>query len=285
MLDWFDGRIAAELRLWDAIDQHRLVAVRLLRDPRRPRSARVPWRRGRGYDVDGAHQPLTGRRRRGRARSSSRSREHVDDPRRMRALGFCVSVEHARFMARMFESAGIAAVAVWGDSPTTSASAALTDLAAAASTSCSRSTCSTRASTSRASTRCSAAAPDRQPDAVPPAARTRTAPQPRQDRVHGARLRRASPQGVPLRPALPGAARRQPQGPRASRSSAGFRSCRPAATWSSIAVAKEIVLANIREAVPSRWPAKVEELRQHRAAGRRALTLRGYLEETGLRAG
>jgi hypothetical protein len=46
VLEWFDGRIAAELRLWDAIDQHRPRAVRLLRHPRRPRSARVPWRRG-----------------------------------------------------------------------------------------------------------------------------------------------------------------------------------------------------------------------------------------------
>ena len=34
LLDWFDNRIAAELRLWDAIDQHRL-AVRVLRHPRR----------------------------------------------------------------------------------------------------------------------------------------------------------------------------------------------------------------------------------------------------------
>ena len=34
----------------------------------------------------------------------------------MRALGFCVSVEHARFMARQFERRGISARAVWGDS-------------------------------------------------------------------------------------------------------------------------------------------------------------------------
>ena len=36
----------------------------------------------------------------------------------MRALGFCVSVEHARFMARALHAThGIPAVAVWGDSP------------------------------------------------------------------------------------------------------------------------------------------------------------------------
>ena len=35
----------------------------------------------------------------------------------MRALGFCVSIEHARFMADHFNRHGIAAVAIWGDSP------------------------------------------------------------------------------------------------------------------------------------------------------------------------
>jgi len=39
-----------------------------------------------------------------------KSLEHrVDDLTRMRALGFCVSVEHARFMARVFREAGVAA--------------------------------------------------------------------------------------------------------------------------------------------------------------------------------
>ena len=48
----------------------------------------------------------------------------------MRALGFCVSVEHARFMARHFSHHGIKAVAVWGDSPRVEREAALRDLAA-----------------------------------------------------------------------------------------------------------------------------------------------------------
>src|SRR5258706_16484120 len=47
----------------------------------------------------------------------------------MRALGFCVSIEHARFMARVFNDAGIRSVAVWGDSPHDERQAALHDLA------------------------------------------------------------------------------------------------------------------------------------------------------------
>ena len=68
---------------------------------------------------------------------------------------------------------------------------------------------------------------------------------------------------------------------RASRSSRASRSCRPAATWSSTAVAREIVLDSIREAIPSRWP------REGRGAARAAreaadVTLAAFLDETGL---
>jgi superfamily II DNA or RNA helicase/HKD family nuclease len=129
ILGWFDNRIAAELRLWDAIDQHRLVPFVYygihdgldLRD--------VPWRRGRGYDVDGLTNLLTSNDAWARqviAQTVSR----VDDPQRMRALGFCVSIAHARFMARVFREAGIACAAVWGDSPDEQRTTALRDLAA-----------------------------------------------------------------------------------------------------------------------------------------------------------
>ena len=128
ILEWFDGRIAAELRLWDAIDQQRLVAFVYygihdgldLRD--------VPWRRGRGYDVEGLSNLLTA--------NDSLAKfilkeldQRVDDLARMRALGFCVSIEHARFMARVFRAAGVAATAVWSDTPDLERRAALADLA------------------------------------------------------------------------------------------------------------------------------------------------------------
>jgi superfamily II DNA or RNA helicase/HKD family nuclease len=129
ILDWFDGRIAAELRLWDAIDQQRLVAFTYygihdgldLRD--------IPWRRGRGYDVEGLSNLLTGND--ASARFVLKELEHrVDDLARMRALGFCVSVEHARFMARVFREAGVPATAIWSDTPESERRAALADLAA-----------------------------------------------------------------------------------------------------------------------------------------------------------
>src|SRR3546814_8075336 len=50
------------------------------------------------------------------------------EPATMRCLGFCVSIDHARFMARRFTKHGIPSVAVWGDSPRDERHAALRDL-------------------------------------------------------------------------------------------------------------------------------------------------------------
>lgn len=128
VLHWFDGRIAAELRLWDAIDQHRLCPFVYygIADSLDLRS--VPFVRGRGYDVDQLTGLLTA--------SDAWARTvlhqvvaHVDSVDRMRALGFCVSVDHARFMARVFAASGVRAAAVWADTPSMEREQALRDLA------------------------------------------------------------------------------------------------------------------------------------------------------------
>ena len=116
LLGWFDGRIAAELRLWDAIDQHRLVPFNYFGIHDGLDLTKVPWRRGRGYDIAGLSNLVTANDVWARM-VITQMLARIDDPRTMRALGFCVSVDHARFMARVFNEAGIAATAVWGDSP------------------------------------------------------------------------------------------------------------------------------------------------------------------------
>ena len=52
VLDHFDGRIAAELRLWDAIDQQRLVPFLYFGVSDGLDLREIPWVRGRGYDVE-----------------------------------------------------------------------------------------------------------------------------------------------------------------------------------------------------------------------------------------
>lgn len=129
ILNWFEGRIAAELRLWDAISQQRLVPFVYYGIHDNTDLREIPWRRGRGYDAEGLSNILTAND--AWARFVLQELEkRVDDLGRMRALGFCVGIEHARFMARVFGAAGVPSRAVWSDTPESERRAALTDLAA-----------------------------------------------------------------------------------------------------------------------------------------------------------
>jgi len=116
VLRWFDDRIAAELRLWDAIDQHRLVPFAYYGVADSLDLREIPWQRGRGYDVQSLSQVITSTDVWAR-QVLQQAAEHLGALSRVRALGFCVSVEHARYMARVFQEAGVAARAVWSDTP------------------------------------------------------------------------------------------------------------------------------------------------------------------------
>lgn len=129
ILHWFDDRIAAELRLWDAIDQHRLVPFAYFGIHDGVDLREIPWRRGRGYDLDALTGVYTSTDAWARLVINELI-DHVDDPAGMRCLAFCVSVDHARYMARVLNAHGIEAVAVWGDSPESERRGALHDLAA-----------------------------------------------------------------------------------------------------------------------------------------------------------
>ncbi len=121
ILEFFDGRIAAELRLWDAIDQQRLVPFVYFGVSDGVDLTAVKWERG-GYQLygkngeKGLNELLTGNEVRARL-VIAQLHKRVASFARMRALGFCATVEHARFMARMFNEAGIHSVAIWGDTP------------------------------------------------------------------------------------------------------------------------------------------------------------------------
>jgi superfamily II DNA or RNA helicase len=128
VLEWFDGRIAAELRLWDAIDQQFLAPFVYYGIHDGLDLREIPWRRGRGYDVEGLDKLVTGND--VLARLVIQQLVARVDESSMRALGFCVSVAHARFMARVFTEHGIASVAIWSDTPETERKRALADLAA-----------------------------------------------------------------------------------------------------------------------------------------------------------
>lgn len=129
LMHWFDNRIAAELRLWDAIEQHRLCPFQYygIHDGTNLRD--VPWRRGRGYDTDELTNVLTADDARAHL-VAKQLQGHVTDVLRIRALGFCVSVKHAEFMARVFNKIGIPSVAVSGETDARVRVQALRDLEA-----------------------------------------------------------------------------------------------------------------------------------------------------------
>ena len=126
---WFDGRIAAELRLWDAIDKQRLVPFAYYGIADTTDFRQVPWRRGRGYDINVLSQILTADDAWARMVIEQVIRK-VDRIGEIRALGFCVSVSHAHFMAKVFNAHGIASVAVSAESSAQEREQALRKLAA-----------------------------------------------------------------------------------------------------------------------------------------------------------
>ena len=229
VLRYFDGRIAAELRLWDAIDQQYLAPFAYFGVHDGLDLRGVPWRRGQGYDVTALDQRPDRRPRLG-ARVIEQVRRKVADPPR---CGPSASASASATPAS-WPSGSRLGLPPWR-------SRRRQPLGRAKALHCAISTRGRSASrlhgrpVQRGRRRperrhAAAAAADREPDALPPAARPRPAEGRGKGGLHGARLRRHPPQGVPVRSALARAARRLAHGRRAPGSATTSRSCPPAAT-------------------------------------------------------
>ena len=125
ILGHFDGRIAAELRLWDALSQNLLSPFHYFGIADGTDLTDVKW--SGGYDTTELTNVYTSNDA-WLAKVLEALRAKVGNPGSMRALGFCVSVAHADFMAERFRQAGFKAVAVTGNSPSVERSSAITDL-------------------------------------------------------------------------------------------------------------------------------------------------------------
>src|SRR6478672_11666101 len=113
---FFGDRVAAELRLWDALKAELLTPFHYFADAEGTDLRSVDWTNG-AYAVQSLSQVFTGNDARARLVLKA-LRDKVLDLDGMRALCFCVSRDHARFMADVFNRAGIASAAVLGDTPT-----------------------------------------------------------------------------------------------------------------------------------------------------------------------
>ncbi len=125
--EWFDGRTAVELRLWEALEQGLLAPFQYFGLHDDVALEQVRWKRGRGYDITELTNLYTGDDHRVRLILQA-VRDKVEDPGRMRALGFCVSIQHAVFMAERFTAAGIPSRAITSQTSREERAAALAAL-------------------------------------------------------------------------------------------------------------------------------------------------------------
>ena len=115
---YFDRRIAAEIRLPEAINRKLLCPFQYFGVSDTVDLNDLRWVRG-GYDraelsnLYTLSQGVAEKRADHILRSMDR---YVTDMSDVRALGFCVSIEHARFMADYFNRCGVPALALTGDS-------------------------------------------------------------------------------------------------------------------------------------------------------------------------
>lgn len=109
---FFDGRTASELRLWDALDADLLVPFHYFGVSDDVDLSQLEWKRG-NYDTAQLDRLYTGNDARA-GKVVRELRDKVIGTGQMRALGFCVSVQHAYYMAEVFNRAGIASVAIHG---------------------------------------------------------------------------------------------------------------------------------------------------------------------------
>ena len=100
ILPWFDDRIADEMRLWHAIERQYLVPFDYYGVHDGTDLSGLSWSRG-SYAVGELEQRYLGNTRRANLIIKEFC-EFYGDWRLARALGFCVSIAHAQFMAESF---------------------------------------------------------------------------------------------------------------------------------------------------------------------------------------
>jgi len=282
VLAWFGDHISVELRLWDALERGLLCPFQYFGLNDQTDLADVQWAR-RGYDVATLEHLYTGDDARVRL-VLGQVHEKLRDPSSMRALGFCVSIRHAQFMADRFTRAGLPSLAVSADTDSAERRQALRRL-------------------ERGEVRALFAVDLFNEGVDIPSVDTLLFLRPTESAVVfmqqlGRGLRRFRGKDCVTVLDFIGRANRKFRfdlryraitgGSRlevTQQIQAGFPFLPAGCTMQLDRVVKSLVLDNLREAIPSRRPAMVQELRALAASSRvdgREVTLATFLEEAGL---
>ena len=115
---FFDKKMAYELRLPEAIDNKLLCPFQYFGVSDFVDLSDLKWTRG-GYEVSELENLYVFDTEKAKRRAQdiiNNTIKYVDDIENVKALGFCVSIKHAEFMANEFNNAGISAIALTGNS-------------------------------------------------------------------------------------------------------------------------------------------------------------------------
>lgn len=121
ILDYFGGRIASEIRLPEAIERKLLCPFQYFGVSDDVDLSSVRWTRG-GYDKSELSNIFSLNRAIAEKRAGhivNSLYRYVTDMNKVHGLGFCVSVEHAKFMEEYFQSKGIPCMSLTGSSSDT----------------------------------------------------------------------------------------------------------------------------------------------------------------------
>ncbi len=115
---FFDNKMAYELRLPEAIDHKLLCPFQYFGVSDFVDLSDLKWTRG-GYEVSELENVYVFDTEKAKRRAKdiiTNTIKYVDDIENVKALGFCVSIKHAEFMANEFNNSGIPAIALTGNS-------------------------------------------------------------------------------------------------------------------------------------------------------------------------
>ncbi|MBO6252355.1 MAG: DUF3427 domain-containing protein, partial [Bacteroidaceae bacterium] len=130
VLDYFDGRIAAEIRLPEAIERKLLCPFQYFGVSDDTDLSEVRWIRG-GYDKAELSNLYSMNRAIAEKRANhiiNSLNKYVTDMGSVHGLGFCVSIEHAKFMSDYFNEKGIPSIALTSSSSDADRASAKTKL-------------------------------------------------------------------------------------------------------------------------------------------------------------
>ena len=114
VLEYFDGRISSEMRLGEAIDKKLLTPFQYFCISDELDLSKVKWSKG-GYDNKELTNLLTVDKLNAKKRADlilKSIEDYIADIDEVVGLGFCVSIDHANFMANYFNEKGIPSVAI-----------------------------------------------------------------------------------------------------------------------------------------------------------------------------